>query len=236
MKNVKALFIDCDGVLYDKDKLSYHDMAVVAFGKTLETFGVSREEVDKKHINLRKKGVRGLLNVALDVCKTRHVSFRDFATTMAQNTNYSRIPTDKDMLNLLEKVGKKIPVYIVTNNTWIHLFHIIKCLNGGIPKQFIDLNVLPITIEDTLYDGVFHPKKVDGQFLSLCAQTGKMPCDVLVLDDAEDVCVAAKAQGLQVQQVQNPDQTKTVLRSIIHAGTKTKRAVSVRQARGGSGR
>ena len=236
LKDINVVLMDCDGVLYDKDKCNYRDIALAAFDKALASYNISQKEANKKHDELRKKGIHGLLNVALHLCNTHDISFRDFAATMAHNTNYDLIPPDKEMLQLLKKLGKKIPIYIVTDNTWTHLFQVMQRLNGGNFKQFCDVNISPIAIEDTIYDGFFHPKKAEGQFLNLCVQVGQMPHNVLVLDDSEDVCAAASAQGLQVQQVQNPEQTKIILRRLIDERPKTKRFLSVWETRGRVGR
>ena len=228
--------MDCDGTLYDKDKCNYQDISVAAFYKALGAYNISRKEANKKQSDLSKRGIHGLLNVALDLCNQRKIPFRYFSNTMARNTNYDLMPPDKNMLQLLEQLGHKIPIYIVTDNTWIHLFHIIKRLNDGNFKQFCDLNITPIAIEDTLYEDFFHPKEENGQFLNLCAQVGLMPHEVLVLDDTEEICAAAHAQGLQVKRIQNPKQTKAVLRRLIDERTKAKRSVSIRKARDRAGR
>ena len=236
MKNVKALFIDCDGVLYDKEACTYHDIAIIAFGKALDALNIPREEVPPTRARLKAKGVHGLLNAALALCQERHIDFNVFADVMAQNTDYNRIPKDVDMLRLLRECGAKVPIYIVTNNTAPHLQNILNCLNGGKIQSTEDLKIHLITIEDTLRDGVFFPKKAEGQLPYLCAQIGEKPEDVLLLDDTQDVCDAALAQGLQVAFVGKPCDTKAILRRIIHEKSRSKRAVSVRKTRGRAGR
>lgn len=237
MKNIKALFIDCDGVLYDKDKLSYHDMAVAAFSKTIAKYGLTPEEVEQKHKEQNKQGIHGLFNVALSLCNKRHIPFHNFAFQMSKNTDYSRIPEDKEMLFLLKKLGKKIPTYIVTDNTWLHLLTILSQLNGKKLKDiYTPLNIIPLTIENSLYEGFFHPKRVGNQFEVLCIQTNQKPENVLVLDDTVAVCEAANNQGLQTIQISGPEHTKIILRSILDARTKTKRSVSIRKTRDRAGR
>ncbi len=237
MKNVKALFIDCDGVLYDKRNCTYHDMAVVAYGKAMAALGIPHEELEPTRAKLKAQDVHGLFNAALVMCQKRGIPFNVFALEMVDNTDYSRIPKDKEMLNLLKKAAEKIPVYIVTNNTWVHLLRVLSQLNGApMNDVFSLLNVIPITIENTLDEGVFHPKKVGTQFSALCAQEGKMPRDVLVLDDTQDVCDAALAQGLQVNFIETPQDTKKILRRIIHEDKRHKRSTPVRKTCGRAGR
>ena len=128
-----------------------------------------------------------------------------------------------------------MPVYIVTDNTWSHLLHILSRLNGSeIRDIFSPLNIMPITIENTLYDGAFHPKRVGNQLESLCVEIDQMPHDVLLLDDTSVVCETAKSQGFQVVSIEGPEHTKKILKGVLHE--KSKRCVSVRETRGRTGR
>ena len=237
MKKIKALFIDCDGVLYDKKNCTYEDIAVIGFGKTLDQFGITRERADKRHAELKAKNIHGLYNVVLDLSRQDGFSFSKFAAQMIQNVDYSRIPQDKALLSLLKQIGQKMPVYFVTNNTYPHLLRILSCLNGRpVRNVFKEFHIIPITLEKTLHNNVFHPKKTEHQFLNLCTQIGQMPYDVLLLDDTGNVCAAAKQQGLNVIQIQGPEQTKQIIRGVLNETSNNKRPLSVRKTRRGSSR
>ena len=233
MEQVRALFIDCDGVLYNKDCCTYHDIAVVGFGKTLDHYGISQDEFQKVRTTLREQNVRGLLNAALALCNLHKIQFNDFAKRMVANTDYSRILEDGDILRLLKSCGEVMPIYIVTNNTAPHLDKVLAQLHAGHPFDNVEkqLNIHLITIENTLADGVFHPKKTGTQLTDLCAQIGKKQKNVLLLDDTTDVCEAAKAQGLQVACIQSPSDTKMILRRMIHEKSKPERIIPVRKTR-----
>lgn len=235
MREVKALFIDCDGVLYDKKNCTYHDMAVVGFGKAMEALNIPQEELAPTRAKLRAADVHGLLNAALDMCQKRNIPYSAFSEEMVKNTDYSRISEDLEMLKLLKECASLVPVYVVTNNSKPHLQRVLNCLNGGGYQQMDALNIHPITIEDTFYKGIFHPKKTGTQLTDLCAQVGEQPEHVLLLDDTLDVCDAALAQGLQVNQIQTPHETKMILRRVIYEAKRPKRIVSLRKTRGGIG-
>ena len=233
MKDIKALFIDCDGVLYDKRECTYHDIAIVGLGKTLDVLGMPQSELAPARAKLKANGVHGLLNAVLELCKQHHVQFDAFAHEMAQQVDYSRISEDWAMLKLLRECGSHMPIYIVTNNTRPHLDKIFACLRGGSIFEDLhkSLNVKSIAIEDTLKDGVFHPKKAGTQLADLCSQIGEKPENVLLLDDTQDVCDAAMAQGLQVQQIESPYDTKMILRRMIYEKSRPKTTLPVRKTR-----
>ncbi len=235
MKEIKTLFIDCDGVLYDKKNLTYYDMAVVAFHKALSVFDISAKEAVLTGASLKKKNIHGFFNMPLALCKKKQIPFRAFADTMANSTDYSHIPADKSLLKLLKEAGKIMPVYIVTNNTRPHLNHILKRLNGDKPIECADLNIYPITVEETLYNGQFHTKRNGNQLTHLCESVGQKPKNVLLLDDTQNVCDAALAQGLKVFPITGPKATKLILKGVIHEKSKLKGHLPVRQTRGGAG-
>ena len=232
MKQVKALFIDCDGVLYDKKHCTYEDIAVTGFQGALETCHIPFSEVLPTRAALKAQHIHGLLNAALELCHRHHVPFSDFAEAMAEHIDYSQIPKDTEMLNLLQRTGELIPTYIVTNNTHPHLKRVLSSLAGNKSPVLSDMPIFPITIEETFRKGFFHPKKVEGQFRHLCHQVGEKPEHVLVLDDTLDVCQAAISEGLQVKQIQTPEDTKQILKGVIDEKSNIKRPLSLWQTCG----
>ena len=239
MKNVKALFIDCDGVLYDKKECTNQDIAIIGLDKTLAQYNISLKEFNQRHEDLRQAGVRGIFNAVLDLCVARGVPFNNFANSMVNNTNYSRISPDPEMLKLLKMTSKILPIYIVTNNSTPHLNKIFACLNNGIFLQDVqkELNIHFFAIESTLSGGIFHSKKMEKQLTNLCTQIGCKPSEVLLLDDTESVRKIAAEQGLQITKkaIENPKETKTILRSVLNERTKTQGSVSLRKTCGGLG-
>ena len=238
MKNVKALFIDCDGVLYDKKQCTNQDMIDIGFGKTFEQYHIPFEAFNQKHAELKQQGIRGVWNSVLALCNEHHVSFKDFAANMVQYTDYTRISKDMEMLALLKRAGIVLPIYIVTNNIAPHLNKIFACLNGGKPFKNVqkELNIHFITIENTLSDGFFHSKKMENQLTKLCTKIGYKPQEVLLLDDTESVRKVASNQGLQVRVIRTPRDTKTILRSVLHEKGTTKKPVFIRKTRNRIGR
>ena len=236
--NVKALLIDCDGVIYNKQDCTYEDIAIVGFGKAMDILNIPRADLAPTRAELKGRGVHGLLNAALAMCDKQNIPFDSFAMEMVKNIDYSRIEPDWDMLRLLRDCGAKMPIYIVTNNTRPHVEKIFTCLRGGRPFENVEesLNIRLVTIENTLADGVFHPKKTGTQLTDLCVQIGQLPENVLLLDDTADVCQAAQIQGLQVRPIKTPYDTKMILRSIIYEKSRSERAIPVRKTRGFFGR
>ncbi|MBQ3696273.1 MAG: HAD family hydrolase [Alphaproteobacteria bacterium] len=215
MKNVKALFIDCDGVLYDKKECTDEDITTVGLGKTLAEYNLFLDEFDEIHAKLKKNKIRGFFNAVLALCQRHDIEFAEFAQKLVNNINYRRISKDLELLDLLKKV--KLPVYIVTNNTRVHVEKIFAYLKGGVPFKDVqkELGVKFVAIEDTLKDGIFHSKKMENMLTELCAQSGLKPEEVLLLDDSENVYKVALAQGLQAYLISSPKETKEILRGFI---------------------
>ena len=244
MKNVKALFIDCDGVLYNDAENADDNIVNISLGKTLAPYGISMDEFNQTRAALKEEGIRGLFNSALDLCRRYHIEFSDFAINMVNNTDYSEIPNDPEMLALLKKVATCIPVYIVTNNTAPHLIKIFDQLRGKSSSQSPqeELGIHLISIEDTLeFDrecqrAIFHPKQMKEQFKKLCAHLDLLPEQVALIDDTERIRKKAEKQGLCTIAVDGPEDTKETLRKVIHEKSKPERVVPLRETRGFFGR
>ena len=238
MEEIKALFVDCDGVLYDKKECTAKDITVIGLGKTFAEYHLSRAEFERKRIELKKQGIRGVFNAVLAMCRRHHIVFDDFVAHVAMHTDYSRISKDLEMLSLLKQAGEILPVYIVTNNTFPHLHKIFSCLNGGEPIKNVQkkLNITFIPIEETMADGIFHSKKMKTQLANLCKRIGQSPQEVLLLDDSESIREEAVEQGIQITErpIETPADTKTILRRVINE--KSKGHFTLRQACGRIGR
>jgi len=222
IKNIQTLLVDCDGVLYDDAQCTNQDMQE-AIDKTLNSFHIPPEMFAQTRADLKKVGIRGLFNSALDLCYRYHVLFDDFAEKMVANTNYSKISSDPEMIELLKKAAQVMPVCIVTNNTAPHLRKIFDCLRGRPGKDDLEteVGIQVITIENTLYDDpsagrkIFHPKQKDGQFARICSILEQEPATVGILDDTERIRNKAQKQGLVPIPTDGPADTKDVLRQVI---------------------
>lgn len=236
IKTLKAVFIDCDGVLYSSQELTNEDIAITGINSALTKYHLSRTELDQIRADLKKRGIRGMFNAIRAMCNNHDISFDEFTKTMVSKIDFSRISPDQELLTLLKQTGDQIPVYIVTNNTRPHLDRIFDCLRGGstCPNTEKELNIKFIPIEDTTIDGVFQSKKMHGQLTRLCQQFGFDPQNVLLLDDSESVREQAKKEGVLTTPIQHPNDTKKILRRILDE-FKNKRCFSIRQTRGGIG-
>jgi len=236
IKNVKAVFIDCDGVLYPPEACTDEEIAVKGLNAALAEYKIPRDELDQARADLKKKKIRGMFNAVRVLCERRGIPFNEFAKLMASKIDYSHIPEDAELLDLLRNVGKVMPVYIVTNNTRPHLEKVFSCLRGGRVCQDTqnDLNIKFISIEETSENGIFHSKKMEGQWTALCRRVSKeirrplKPENFLVLDDSQSILDEAVDQNLSIYAIQHPRDTKEMLRRLLEK-SKNERCLSLRK-------
>ena len=222
IENMQTLLIDCDGVLYTGEQCTDQDIKG-GLDKTLDEFHIPREMFPETRAALKEMGIRGLFNSVLDLCYRYRILFDEFAEKTMANTDYSKIPPDPEMLDLLKKVAKVMPVCIVTNNTSPHLKKIFERLRGEPCAEGLEeeLGIKVITIEDTLYDDpeagrkIFHPKQKEGQFTRICSILGQSPAKVGILDDTERIRKKAWKQGLVPIPTNGATDTKNVLKQVI---------------------
>ncbi len=211
MQEVQAVFVDCDGVLYDVDLLTYEEMVSACKSAACE-LGLNLNNFDEVRENLKQKGFHGLYNIILKLCQAQNKSFEKIADRMVEFLDYSRILPNPDLLVLLQQVAEKKKVYIFTNNTYAHLNRIFMCL---FDKNLVQSGIKAITIEDTYSDGFFYPKRMENVFTSWCQKIGVLPQNTLMLDDTDNVIQAAKEQGLQYQQIQSARMTQEILQELL---------------------
>jgi len=247
MENIKALLIDCDGVLYDKSGCTGDDIVQVGLKKTLEQYHISWDDFEQVRTDLKTTEIRGLFNAIFDICTKRHIELDTFTNAIVANTDYSRISKDSEMLSLLQQAANIVPTCIVTNNTLPHLIKIFDRLRGKTsPKNLSEeLNLHIIAIENTLaFDidhqrAIFHPKQMKNQFKKICAQLDLPPEQVALIDDTERIRKKASEQGLVTIEINGPADTKAFLTQFLTEKTnekqRTKRHFPVRKARSRTG-
>ena len=236
IKNMQTLLIDCDGVLYTGEQCTDQDIKG-GLDKTLDEFHIPREMFSETRAELKNVGIRGLFNSVLDLCYRYHVLFDEFADKMVANTDYSKIVLDPEMLDLLKKAAKVMPVCIVTNNTLPHLKKIFECLRGKHCESDLEteLGISVITIENTLYNDsdagrkIFHPKQKEGQFTRICSILGQIPAKVGILDDTERIRKKAQKQGLVPIPTNGATDTKNVLKQIIAVKGKNNETIKLQK-------
>ena len=210
MQNVQAVFVDCDGVLYDVDLLTYDE--IVAAGRQAgKDLGLDWADFDKIHASLKERHYHGFYNTVLKLCQAQGVSFDALAQKMVNILDYSRIKPDEELLPLLQKVALKKKLYIFTNNTRAHLE---KVFNQLFNCSVQDSALAAITAESTLENGYFYPKRMEGVFTKWCKKIGVLPQNTLMLDDTNTVIEAAQKEGLQYRQIENAQMTKLILKEL----------------------
>ena len=211
MKEIQAVFVDCDGVLYDVDLLTYEEM-LKAGQKAGEALGLNWSEFNKIREELRNQGFRGFYNVILKLCQKKGVFFEKFAQDMVENLDYSRIAPNPKLLKLLQQVAQKKKLYIFTNNT---LPHLEKVFNRLFDCSVNQSGLSVITAESTLKEGHFYPKRMDGVLAGWCQKIGELPQHTLMMDDTDNVIEAAQKEGLQSVKIENAQMTEKILNDLL---------------------
>ena len=70
MQEVQAVFIDCDGVLYDVHLLTYEEI-LAACQTARQKLGLNWDDFDKIREKERQKGFHGVYNVILQMCQAQ---------------------------------------------------------------------------------------------------------------------------------------------------------------------
>ena len=211
MQEVQAIFVDCDGVLYDVSLLTY-DEIVAAGHQAGSSLGLDWTDFDKVHTDLKSQGFHGFYNTVIKLCQAQNVSFDKLAKEMTEILDYSRIQPNLKLLSLLQQVAQKKKLYIFTNNTRPHLEKIFGRLFGCSVKQ---TNLPVITAESTLENGYFYPKRMEGVFTKWCQKLGLTPATTLMLDDSDNVIEAAEREGLQFIKIENAHMTEQILKELL---------------------
>lgn len=211
MQQIQMLFVDCDGVLYNATDLTYEEM-IQACQRAGQELGIHWDDVVELHHQLKAQGIHGWYNTTLELCRRYHVDFGDVAELMVSYVDYSKIPEDLELLELLQRMRQKKDLVLLTNNTRPHVEKIFDRLFHKSIKQ-TKLRVL--TVEDTLWDHYFHVKQQPGAFGVWCQKFHVLPEQVLLLDDTENVLEVAKSQGLQTIQTLGPEMIKKVLKGFL---------------------
>ena len=211
MQEVSAVFVDCDGVLYDVDLLTYEEI-VSAGHRAGDALGLNWTDFDKVHGELKSQGFHGFYNTVLKLCQAQGISFKELTRIMTEMLDYSRIQPNQELLFLLQQVARKRKLFIFTNNTRVHLEKIFDHLFGCTVEQS-GLNA--ITTENTLENGYLYPKRMPGVFAKWCKKIGVLPKNTLMLDDSQNVIEAAQKEGLQFIKIENARMTEQVLKELI---------------------
>lgn len=211
MQEIQAVFVDCDGVLYDVNLLTY-DEIVSAARKAGSNLGLDWDNFDRVHEDLKSQGFHGFYNTVLQLCQTQGVSFEKLAQNMTEILDYSRILPNPQLLSLLQQAAKKIKLFIFTNNTRPHLEKVFARLFGCTINQS-GLSV--ITAESTFQNGHFYPKRMEGVFTKWCHKLKLNPTTTLMLDDSINVIDAARKEKLQFIKIENAYMTEQILKEFV---------------------
>ena len=211
MQEVQAIFVDCDGVLYDVDLLTYDE--IVAAGRQAGSdLGLNWTDFDEVHAGLKEQGYHGFYNTVLKLCQAQGISFEKLSQKMTEILDYSRIQKNPKLLPLLQQVAQNKRLFIFTNNTRFHLEKIFDRLFGCTVEQS---GLSAITAESTFENGYFYPKRMEGVFNKWCQKLGLQPSKTLMLDDTDSVIEAAQREGLQFVKINNALMTEQVLKELI---------------------
>ncbi len=210
MRNIQGVFVDCDGVLYDADLLTYEQ--IVSAGRLAGVqLGLDWEDFDKVHQDLKKKGFHGFYNIVLELCQAQSIPFNSLAKKMTELLDYSTLQLNPELFTLLQQVSQKKKLFIFTNNTKPHLEKVFYRLFGC---SVVQSGLSVITAESTFENGHFYPKRMHGVFAKWCQKLNLIPHQTLMLDDSDNVIDAAKKSGLQYYKIKSTQETTQILKEL----------------------
>ncbi len=166
---MKALIIDCDGVLYPGNKFSL-SKEVKAIEEIAYSRNISKEQYNKISKETIERGEEGLYNFVLNLVNKNMDSFYDFCKKLTDSLDYSKIERDDELFQLLTKASKKYEICILTNDNKYHLDKVYKQLFGKTLEEF---PFKSYDISSTLKEGCFHPKQSKEGFINFMNKINK---------------------------------------------------------------
>ncbi len=184
MKNIsfepKLIIVDCDGVLYHPSELDVNAM-VYAFNDVCDDFSLCEEKCSHIENCMCDKPIKGFYDYIGFVAKKVGLERDDFILKMVEHIDYSGIMPDKDdILKKFERLSKKCPLCICTNNHEAHVNQVLKAKFNILTQQ------LPFEFFDVRYaqkDGLFYPKESELFVGQLEEHFGVKACNFLWIDD-----------------------------------------------------
>lgn len=207
----KMLVLDCDGVLYPLSDIP-HSEFIDALRFALDSMGISRESFRKAMAESKAKGVHGIFNFALQVCRETNSSFEEFCRRFVGSINYSNIRPNPELYELLQKVGEKYDLSVFTNN---HISHLNKILNILFSCNADNIGFKCFDITSTYKDGLFHPKKSERGLLMIAERLGLPASACILVDDDPANCNRAREVGMEAVQPGENLSLEQYLRSLL---------------------
>ena len=211
MKEIKAIFIDLNGTLYNFDFLKYQQM-IDALYEAGTDLGLKWADFAKTKAQLKEKGYRGFYNTALALCQQQNISFDLVAKKMADKLDHTMLHPNPELLDVLQRLSKLKKVVILTNTTRPHLEKVFKYLFQCSIRQS---GLKVVSIEETLKRGHFYVKRMSGVLTNWCKKMKVPPENTLILDDSDKIIQAAKEQGLQYRHIKDSSETLKILKRLL---------------------
>ncbi|MBQ6854088.1 MAG: hypothetical protein IJO11_01425 [Alphaproteobacteria bacterium] len=194
MEDKKLIVIDCDGVLYPKEKLPTKEI-VCAVRKAFEKKGISWEYVNDCLVEFNKSGKKGMFNFITTVARASYVGVDELSRQIAEEMDYSRIAPNPQLLEKIKKIQKKYEVCIYTNNTKYHLEKVYQRLFGC---SFWETEIPAFHIETIKNKDVCCAKQSKESVWFLSKFFAVNPENMMFVDDTISVLDSVREQGASI--------------------------------------
>ncbi|EAY20644.1 hypothetical protein TVAG_163400 [Trichomonas vaginalis G3] len=189
----QTLLIDLDDVVYDADFIPlgvYFDVIDL----TAAELNISPDLVEEACEPPKGSGAVGVFNWILRICENDLENYLQFCELMCQKIDYSKVERDYHLYVLLCAASKKYNVYLATNNCRSHVDRVLRMRFG---KNVRNACIKCIAIEDTFYDGMFHPKEVPGNLSIYAMLANTEPPNCTLYDDTMANLECARRIGMK---------------------------------------
>ena len=166
---------------------------IMAIQQTSVQFGIDAEKYQTIGRNARDNGAKGVFNFMSYLAKESKCPLAEFKEEMIAKLDYSKIGFDAPLKKEMLQARKKFDLAIVSNNMRKHIYTVYNRVFQATPEE---MGVRVLGIEDTEYDGVFHPKQTQEGIRTICHHLGKELSDCILFDDTQQNLESAAMMGL----------------------------------------
>lgn len=209
MNNKETFIIDCDGVLYDDSCIGVVEF-VKAIKKTASEFSISDDDYAKIS-EQTKANSSGLFNFVYALCDYDEARFDTYAQRVADNTDYSKIERNDELLKLLKQTQKHHDIVILTNNTKPHLEKVIDKRFGCTIEDF---GIECYDIKSLKKGDKFYPKQTEIGLKLFTQILGKHPSECTLVDDTKRNLDVAQQIGMGAEHITENNSLQKFLLSL----------------------
>ena len=213
---ITTLILDSDGVLYPTSQLSLRTIST-ALLRTLDGFGLSKDEWRNCSDYCKKQGHSGMLNKIKRLCENNGLSEMDFYKAHAENIDYSSIrPSTEFTKYLSELKNKGVTIVVASNNHRPHLEKVLDRVFGQNSENIFSGIISGHSFQNSPPEGQFHVlKPSELYFEESCLRLNKKPQDCVFVDDTKMNIHSSEAKGMTGLYLENQNEIIEELRKIF---------------------